>query len=148
MKKLPFLTYLFAALLTVTMVSCSDDDDNNDDNVTPEKEALLVAETWYGSKVYYQGSDFTEQAKAFLDITTVTVEFSESGTYTGNISGDDTETGTWEFTNNDTQIIFDKDTPDSFTVDVNKLTATELWVEGDFMNTGGQETVELRFVHQ
>lgn len=147
MKKIQFLTYLFAALFTITMVSCSDDDDDKDDTITPGKEALLIADTWFGSKVYYQGADFTEQAKTYLDITTVSIEFSESGTYTGNISGDDSETGTWEFTNNDTQIIMDKGTPDELIVDVNRLSTTELWVEGDFLGTNGEETLELRFVH-
>ncbi|MER2997128.1 lipocalin family protein [Pontibacter populi] len=141
MKKLQFLTYLFAVLFTVTMVSCDDDDDDND--VDPGKEAMLTAGVWTGDKIYYQGADFTEQLSGFLDIKSATVDFNADGTYTGNLDGD-SESGTWEFTNNETQIIMDADTDDEIIVDINRLTATELWVEGDYMGTG-EETIELRF---
>ncbi|MBB6612019.1 hypothetical protein H7F15_13295 [Pontibacter sp. Tf4] len=146
MKKLQFLSYLFAALFMVTMVSCDDDDDDTT-NPNPDKETLLTAKVWNGSKVYYQNADFTEQVKELFDISTTTIKFNADGTYTASMSGEDDETGTWEFASNDTKIVMDSESSDPITVDINTLTATELWVEGDFLETGGQETIELRFVH-
>ncbi|NDK55946.1 hypothetical protein [Pontibacter fetidus] len=142
MKKLQFLSYLFAALLMFTTVSCDDDDDN--DNVNPDKEALLLADVWTGSKIYLGGQDVTEDYKDIFDVTTVSVKFYEDGTYTFDMDGT-AEDGTWEFANNQTQVLLDKGTDDEELVDINKLTATELWAEGDL--TGMGQDVEIRFVH-
>lgn len=139
MKNLKFLTYLFAALLMFTTVSCSDDDDDKD--LSPDKEALLTAGVWTGNKIFVGGQDFTS---IYGDPSTVTMTFDDDGTYTLNIDGDVKE-GTWEFTNNNTQVIMDKG-PDEVVVDVNRLTSTELWAEGDFIDIG--QRVEVRFVRQ
>lgn len=139
MKKLQFLSYLFAALLMVTLVSCDDDDDD----ATPDKEALLTAGVWTGSKIYYNGVDMTEDFSSFLDVESTTIRFFNDGTYTVDVDGN-AEDGTWEYTNNQTQILMDKGTDDELVADVNKLTSTELWVEGDFADMGDE--IEVRFV--
>ena len=122
MKKHKFLSYLFAALLMVTTVSCDDDDDNS----TPNNTSLLTASTWTGDKVFVQNIDVTENPSAPFDVKDITVKFNNDGTYSGQIIGA-TEDGTWEFNNSQNQIILDKDTDDELTVDINKLTSTELW---------------------
>ncbi|MEJ8755785.1 hypothetical protein WG947_02150 [Pontibacter sp. H259] len=143
MKKLKFLSYLMAALLLVTSVSCDDDDD---DDASPNNTSLLTASTWKGDKLYYQGVDVTEDFSPILDVKATTIKFNANGTYT--ITADGTsDTGTWEFTNNETQVLMDEGTDDELLIDVNRLTATELWAEGDFAGSGGTETFELRFVH-
>lgn len=140
MKKLQFLRLLFAALLMVTMVSCDNEDD---DNATPNNQSLLTAGVWNGDKIYYQGIDVTEDFAAIIDVKDTSIKFTKDGTYTITSDGSE-EKGTWEFANNETQILMDKGTDDEMLVDVNKLTATELWVEGDFGNLGDE--IEIRFV--
>jgi len=141
MKKLKFLSYLFAALLMVTTVSCDDDDDD----AAPNRQTLLTAQTWRGDKIYFQGDDVTEDFADLIDVKNATIKFDTDGTYTAGSNGDTNE-GTWEFTNDQqNQILMDEGTSEEITVDVNRLSATELWLEGDL--TGFGEDVEIRFVH-
>ena len=141
MKKLKFLSYLFAALLMVTTVSCDDDDDD----AAPDRQTLLTAQTWRGDKLFIQGEDVTEDFADLIDVQSSTIKFNTDGTYTAGSDGD-TEDGTWEFTNNQqNEILMDEGTSDEITVDVNRLSATELWLEGDLSGFG--QDVEIRFVH-
>ncbi|MBJ6118517.1 hypothetical protein JAO76_09965 [Pontibacter sp. BT310] len=140
MKKLKFLSYLFAALLMVTTVSCDDDDDDS----VPNNTSLLTASEWTGDKVYFQGMDVTNNPLSPIDVKNVKITFMSDGTYSGQIEGI-SQSGTWEFNQTETQIIMDKGTDDELIVDVKKLTSTELWAEGEFADLG--EDVEIRFVH-
>ncbi|MBC5774986.1 lipocalin family protein [Pontibacter sp. KCTC 32443] len=141
MKKLQFLTYLFAALLMVTTVSCDEDDDDT----TPDKESLLTAGEWTGDKIYVQGVDATDDfAELFdFDVKNSTISFSADGTYTAD-SDFGSDEGTWEFSEDETQIILDEGTDDETTVEVNRLTSSEFWAEGDLADMG--QDVEIRFV--
>ncbi len=144
MKKLQFLSYLFAALFMVTMVSCDDDDDDNVDPTASNTE-LLTAGVWTGNKVFFNGNDVTELAKDQIDVSTTTVKFETNGTYTGTIPGRTEASGTWEFTNDESQVIMDSGTDNELTVDINMLSATELWAEGEFLGEN-QGVYEVRFV--
>ena len=120
MKKLQFLNLLFAALFLVTFASC---DNDGDDDATPNNTSLLTAAVWNGDKLYYQGQDATEIFEDIIDVKATSIRFFTDGTYTIDVDGT---------------------ADDEMLVDINKLTATELWAEGDFGDTG--EKLEIRFV--
>jgi hypothetical protein len=144
MKQLKFLSYLMAALVMITTVGCDDDDDDDIDPGSTKSE-MLTAGVWQGDKVYYQGTDFTDLIKNELDITKTTIKFNSNGTYRATISGEPEETGTWKFMANETQILLDEgDQDDELLVDINRFTATEIWVEGNFIDSNN-DRVELRF---
>ncbi|HEY4651060.1 MAG TPA: hypothetical protein VIG72_06575 [Pontibacter sp.] len=139
MKRLHYLRYLFAALLLVTIASCSKDDD---DDATPDKDLLLTDQTWTGDKLLIGGQDVTILYKD--RITKTTLKFNTDGTYTFDSDGT-TKTGSWEFANDQKQVIMDKNAANELTADIKRLTATELWVEGEFFDLG--QDVEVRFIH-
>ncbi|NEM97373.1 lipocalin family protein [Pontibacter burrus] len=154
MKKLQLLSYLFAALFMVTMVSCNDDDDN--DNVTPDREGLLVGKTWRGDKIFVNGVDLTATKPGGVDVTTINIVFKADGTFTGTLVDDDnsndTDSGRWTLSSDGTKLTLtddddnSSDDDDDIILTVNRLTATELWLEGDFSGTG--QAIEFRFVKE
>ena len=142
-KMLKTSFWLLGLCLTLgfTVASCDDDDDD----AAPDRQTLLTAQTWRGDKLFIQGEDVTEDFADLIDVQSSTIKFNTDGTYTAGSDGD-TEDGTWEFTNNQqNEILMDEGTSDEITVDVNRLSATELWLEGDLSGFG--QDVEIRFVH-
>jgi hypothetical protein len=126
MKFQRLFSYFFALLLVASLTGCGKDDDDNE----PSNRDLLTAGEWTGQAIYISGTDAT---RLFLDelgydITKSKVKYDKAGTY---VSSYDRRSlnGTWEFTNNEQSLLFDKGTDDEYTARVIKLTATEYYIE-------------------
>lgn len=118
MKKLHLITLLLVTLCTLSLTSCDDDDE---ENVSPN-EALLTNGEWTGEGIYARPYPFLpltnlaeflrtvgeDELADELDITTTTFDFEPDGTFSATRDGD-TETGTWEFTDNEQRIIISGD---------------------------------------
>ena len=143
MNKFRLLSLFVALTFMATFTSCGDDDDD----ATPSEEALLTADTWFGDAVYINGMDFTEEfSESFGDIRDSNYKFNADGTYEETFDGD-TYSGEWEFSSDKRNIIFDIDSPDSYTLKVEKLTETELYLNESFESEGQTYNVEMRYKH-
>ncbi len=147
MKLQRVLALFFIMLFAVSAVSCDDDDDD----VEPSRMELLTGGTWTGAAIFVGGSDLTDFFKNFeddpWDITTWRLSFNRNGTYT--IQGDWVEpspySGTWEFTNNEQAILFDKGNPDAETIIIKRLTSSELYLDMEIEDEDGSTmTGEVR----
>ncbi|MFD2245294.1 hypothetical protein [Pontibacter ruber] len=138
MKNLRLITLLFLSFFVVTLASCDDDDEDKD----PSRTDLLTAGLWTGNSVYYQGQDVSQflRDSAQFEIKDLTTRFDKNGEYRETLGR--TIVGTWEFANNEQDIIFDKGTNNELTVNVTRLTATEFYYEQDFQGT----ILEFRFL--
>ncbi|RDV11989.1 hypothetical protein DXT99_22935 [Pontibacter diazotrophicus] len=117
MKKLHLIALLLVVLCTFSLTGCKDDDEN----VSP-RTAFLTDGVWRGDGIYVRPTSFLpftnvtsllrplgeEELADQLDITTTTFEFERDGTFTATRNGD-TQTGSWEFTNNEQSITISGD---------------------------------------
>lgn len=121
------LPYLFALLLVAGLSSCGKDDDKDKE---PTKRDLLTAGEWTGQAIYIFGNDASQLFIDQLgyDITKNKVKYDKAGTYVDSYERRSVN-GTWEFTNDEQSLIFDKGTSDENTVRIVRLTATEFYIE-------------------
>lgn len=127
MKIKQLLSFLFCMVLLVSMTSCDKDDEDKE----PSKNDLLTAGLWTGNSVYVQGQDITQLLRdsADFDVRQLSTRFDKNGEYRETYGR--TIVGTWEFTNNEQRILFDKGTSQAYTVEITKLNATEFYYEQD-----------------
>ncbi|MFD2515854.1 hypothetical protein ACFSRY_18425 [Pontibacter locisalis] len=131
MRRFKHLFFLLLVITLVPMTSCDDDDDD----VEPSRMDLLTAGEWSGFAIFVNGADVTDFLASDedepIDVRTWKLKFNNDGTYT--IRGDGVDPsplqGEWEFTNNEQAIILEGDSPgDTQTVEINKLTSSELFL--------------------
>src|SRR4051812_2197002 len=110
MKKINALTSALLALTLLVTVSCSKDDD-----ATPDKMALATAHKWKFSTVENAGPLAAVLNELYKGST---YTFKSDGTYSAEL-GDAfpglTDSGTWEFAENESKFILDKGTADATT---------------------------------
>jgi hypothetical protein len=143
MSKLRLLTFLFATLLVTSLSGCSKDDDDNE----PSKRDLLTAGQWTGVSIWAYGQDISKMFIEELnyDIQKNIVKYDKAGTYADTYERM-TLSGTWEFTDNEQFILFDKGTDDEYTSRIIKLTSTELHIEQTLeFEEEESVTLEIRF---
>ncbi|WP_242928418.1 hypothetical protein [Pontibacter vulgaris] len=146
MKKLQLLIYLLLFIAVVPLTSCDDDDD-----AEPSRTVLLTTSQWTGNTIYVDDVDQTQSFRdKGMDIRTWKLKFNTDGSYT--IQGDMLQpspyTGTWEFTNNQQAILFDKNASNgSETAQINKLSSSELFLQMTLEDTqsGTMIEAEVRF---
>ncbi|MFD2515855.1 hypothetical protein ACFSRY_18430 [Pontibacter locisalis] len=144
MNKIRILSFLFAALFLSTLTSCDKDDEDQE----PSKRDLLTAGTWTGTAIYANGQDFTQVFIDELgyDIKKNTVKFDKAGTYVDTYERVSIN-GTWEFTNNEQAILFDKGDPDNeYIGEISKLDSDELFIQQDLEiedDEGNVSTIDL-----
>ncbi|MBD1395819.1 hypothetical protein H9Q13_01465 [Pontibacter sp. JH31] len=138
MKTQRIIPFLFAALLLV-FTSCDKDDEDKE----PSRSDLLTTGLWTGSSVYIQGQDISQLLRdsANFDVRQLSTRFDKNGEYRETFGR--TIVGTWEFVNNEQEILFDKGTNQAYTVKINKLNATELYYEQEIDGL----PFEFRFSH-
>jgi hypothetical protein len=144
MNKIKFFYFLLATMLMFSLVSCDKDDDKE-----PSNRDLLTAQTWRGDKLYINGREATNEPfimENYLDIKKTKLKFEKDRAYTATYTvGDETgtESGTWDFKNNEQQIDFaflsDK-------TDIKRLTRDNLDISATFEENGNKVTIEMRFV--
>jgi hypothetical protein len=129
---------LLICLLGISFLiqNCKDKEDP-----APSKKELLTAHEWKFSSIDLSSS---------LDITTKSfiTGLYTGGKYTFDSNGNYTitllsipDSGKWEFTSNDTKIVFDKGTADEFAMDIVTLSASNLDLKGNDTDHGGEFTV-------
>lgn len=141
MNKLKFLSFIFATLFLITLVSCDKDDKDSE----PSKKALLTAKTWQGNRLLIEGEDIT----SFVDMDKTFITFNTNGTYLISLDGSK-DNGTWELTSSEQKLLMDKGTDFETNVDILKLTSTSLnikWNEED-PDSGESYAVELRLINE
>jgi len=142
MNKLRLLTILFATLFLTTLASCSKDDD-----AEPSKTTLLTSKTWVANQVLVDSINRTNEFD--FDIQSIKYTFEERGvylyTYNGSVSN-----GTWEFTDNETKILFDKGTSYEASSDLVKLSSTSLTLSSKVTNPANGITFiyEIRYLNE
>ena len=105
-------------IIPIAISSCSDDDE-----IAFTKTQLLTQAPWKYSTI--STGDATFDALFQLFFTGFTITFNTDGTTLVTFASD-SETGTWEFTTNETKILLDKGTMDEQTFDIESLTAATL----------------------
>ncbi|MCX2741614.1 hypothetical protein [Pontibacter anaerobius] len=127
MNKLKLLTFLFASLLMLTLVSCSKDDDAD-----LSKMDLLTGGEWTGHQFWTSGMNVTDQLVEFgYKVAKSKANFSKDGSYTMKYDGDLVQSGNWEFGSGEQTIILDEGTEDETIFTINKLTSSELYMDGE-----------------
>jgi hypothetical protein len=108
MRRNILFTLILFFLTFILFTACSK---KNDPNVS--KTDMLVAQEWKGDQVMVNGIDVAGRQEVIAEIgqiKTVRIKFDKNGsykaTYTNN-QGDQTETGTWAFNDNQTMMTFD-----------------------------------------
>lgn len=142
MHKLRLLTQLAFLFLFVGLSSCDKDEDKE-----PTRSELLTGGTWSGFAVYADNQDVTQLFKEELeyDITKNTLKFNSDGTYADTYERV-TVSGTWEFTNNEQSILFDKgDIDNEYTAKVSKLDGQDLYLQQDITLDDETITLEVRY---
>ncbi len=144
MNKLKLLFFVFAALAFTSLSSCKKEDD-----AEPSKRDLLTAQTWRGDKLYMNGREITNDPYILeysIDIKSVKLTFTKDRTYTATytIGGEkESESGTWDFLNNEQQIDFpfmgEK-------ADIKRLTKDNFDISSTFEEDGQKFTLEMRFI--
>ncbi|MFD2245295.1 hypothetical protein [Pontibacter ruber] len=143
MKNLRLLFFLFLSVLIVPLVSCDDDDDDAE----PSRRELLTSGQWTAFGLYQGNQDMTPLlVAAGLNISDMKITFKDDGTYTATAVDGSQDSGTWEFTNNEQAILFDKgDQDNELTAVINKLDNSELFLEGEIETDNGTMEGEIRF---
>lgn len=144
MNKVRLLYFIILSILTVPLASCDDDDDDQ-----PSRRQLLTSSQWTAFAVYQNGQDITPLLGiAGINVNDIKINFNDNSTYTLDFAGDQ-DSGTWEFTNNEQAIIFDRGMQnDELTATVNRLDNSELYLEGEFSTDDGTTLEgEFRFRH-
>ncbi|WP_276495690.1 hypothetical protein [Pontibacter litorisediminis] len=140
MNKLKLLTLFFASLSLLTLVSCDKDDDQD-----LSKTEMLTGGEWTGNQVYSGGVNVTTQVEALLesDISSAKFNFAKDGSYTIKFDGNTISSGDWQFGSSEKTIVLDEGTEDENTYTVNKLTPSDLYLEGDLpVDEEGFMTIE------
>ncbi|WP_125185466.1 lipocalin family protein [Botryobacter ruber] len=120
MKKILLNPFLFFILILISFTGCKDDE------VEPSRRDMLTGGTWNGTAVYSQGTDITESAKnSGFDITKNTLRFDTNGNYTDTYDGS-SDTGTWEFAENESKLLLDKNTSNEQLATISQLNANTL----------------------
>lgn len=145
LKRLAIPALLALLSMTFLMTSCSKDDDDDDSKTATE---LLTANTWNATKFEMSMAgmtmDMMQEPGAKFNIT-----FKTDGTYSvvESIFGEEesTDSGTWEFIEDETAILFDKGTEDEMELTVNSLSSSMVKVSGTMTEDGmtGTMTIEL-----
>jgi hypothetical protein len=131
MKLQKLLALFLVTVLAFSTVSCNDDDD---DDAEPSRTALLTGGQWTGTALYVGSQNITDllidedDPDNSFDVRKWTATFNSNGTYSTTYDGSASESGRWEFTNNEQSILFDKGTDDEETATINRLTSTELYI--------------------
>ena len=125
---------------TLTIVSCEKDKEVS-------KTDLLTKSSWKVEDATITSSDpfLTALFEAFKNlIVNSQIKFNKSdsgNTYTVTDSSG-SSSGTWEFSSNETKLIFDKGTSDETTYDILKLTSSELEVK--YYDEDFEESVTMK----
>ena len=150
-KTLRNLLLLVIALATLTLVACSEDDDGpagitgdligtwtggsatinsftiNGEDLSTFLDAfiqLLIDAGASQADADAFADEFEDELSAgFTEFFEGSITFDENGTYTSTDS-EGSDSGTWELTNNDQTILFDKGTEDELEVEIVSLTDT------------------------
>jgi hypothetical protein len=120
MKNINLLTLLLLAVL-FTFSSCSD----KDGDPTPQtNKEILSAKTWKVSMIKGDGIDITNESEVAI-IKNMRIKFNTDGTYNQTTTGF-SGNGIWEFTNNETSIVFDPNTADQEVWGITELKSNSL----------------------
>ncbi len=156
-KLIKSLLLLAVAISALTLVSCSEDDDDGPSGVSGtlvgswESASVTIDEITVNGQdlvAYLQGIGFPQELIDFFEAGlaegteesfAIDLEFRADGTYTAT---DETgsENGTWELTNGDTVILFDKGTENEFEMTIVSLTDTRF--EGSVMDVDNSEDID------
>lgn len=141
MSKLKFLTLFVASLLMLSLVSCDKDDDKD-----LSKKDLLTGGEWTGDQIWMLGNNMTETLKNYgVTASQTKIDFKKDGTYTIKYEGETQQDGEWEFGSDETVFITNKGTSDETEYTINKLTSSELHMEGLFaMDETTEMSMEIR----
>lgn len=141
MNKLTLVAFLFASLFMVSLTSCDKDEDEG-----LSKTELLTGGEWTGDQIWMLGKNVTEELKAYnVSASKTKINFKKDGSYTTKYDGDVMEEGDWEFGSGEKVIITDKGTSDETEYKVNKLTSSELHLEGLFpIDESAEMSMEVR----
>lgn len=107
MNKKILFTHLLLLFTLAFFTAC----DKDDPDLT--KTDILVAETWKGDQVLVNGVDVSDRPEVINEvgrIKTARMKFDRNGTYRATYEsneGQEEETGTWEFNEDETTITFD-----------------------------------------
>jgi len=142
MKKSFFILFFAVAAITVGMSSCAKYDEGSNFSIFTAK-ARLVNEWSASSAVYTSGSTSTERD------ATGSLNISKDGSYTLNITVDfgwftlsDSETGTWVFSDDKSQVIATDSNGDVTVYDILRLKNNELAL---FETLSNNDTIRYNF---
>lgn len=146
MKNIKLLSLLLLAVL-FTFSSCGDKDE---DPKPLTNKQILTAETWKVSKIKEDGIDVSDEPEAAYWKNT-RLKFNTDGTYNATTSGS-SDTGIWEFSNNESRIVVDPNTDEEESWDITELKANSLKIRTTAFyedENGDIETalLELELVH-
>ncbi|OKL41721.1 hypothetical protein [Pontibacter flavimaris] len=141
MNKLNLFTLFFASLFMLTLVSCDKDDDKD-----LSKTELLTGGEWTGDQIWMLGNNMTETLKNYgVTASQIQLDFKKDGSYTIKSEGEVMQDGAWEFSTGEKEITTDKGTSDENKYEINKLTSSELHLEGLFpIGDGSEMSMEIR----
>lgn len=146
MRNIRLLSLLLLAVL-FTFSSCGDKDEDPKPKTNKE---LLSAKTWKVSRIKEDGMDVTnEPAAAYWKNTRL--KFNADGTYSSTTTGY-SDTGIWEFANNENRVITDPNTDEEESWDITELKDNSLKIRTTAFyedEEGDVETalLEIDFVH-
>lgn len=125
------LPLLFSCLLLLTLVSCNKDDDMD---TAPSRMELLTNGVWAGDQVHAEGTDMTTEVNTYfgIDVKQLRYNFKKDGTVEEASDIEAVPEGSWEFTNDEQAIIINKGTEEEQVFTINQLTASDLYLEGEF----------------
>jgi hypothetical protein len=131
--KTTIFTLFLAAF--VAFAACKKDEPTTPP-VTPPTKKEMISRTWKVETMTVNQMPFPDSF--FVDNR---LTFKTDGTYS-TFDGTDTETGTWEFSTDETKVIMDKGTSDEETMDIVELSSTKLHVK----QTSDGNTIEMKLI--
>jgi hypothetical protein len=147
MKK--FSTYLVLAVLGLAAVGCSDD---SDDTAAPSKTSLLTAKSWQLTDVKANGQSIfmaplfdTCDKDDFITFKADKSAVYDEGADKCDPAANQTSTGSWEFTNNESKLKMTSPDGEVLEGTINTLTSTKLVVSGTQEILGVPVPAELTF---
>jgi hypothetical protein len=115
----------------VAFASCK-----KEETPAPPTKKEMLTKTW---KIQSLTANGQQMPDSFFVNSRLT--FKADGTYT-ETDGSDTDTGTWEFTDNDTKILMDKGTSDEQSADILELSSSKLRMK----ETEDTDTYEMTLI--
>lgn len=121
---------LFSFLISLMFVTLLTGCGKDDESYSPKNVDLLTAATWTGVSMFRDGVDVTQLLidKENYDIKKQLWKYEKDGTYTSSYERK-ALLGTWEFLDNEQNILHDKNQKDELNVRIIKLTDSELNLE-------------------